>query len=767
MKKAIFMLKVALVVYLATQAFADYDLIALLYKKITGADLKTPLGINITNTFSFLLAAIFITTKEVRRSKRIGYYFSPETMRHLESHAASDAKSNANDFGHSLDESMRSIVSLRFPPMIPLQLSDILTTQGFELQKESAAEGVLKYVEELSPLEVATNAILSRLRQGTLARQFKLELHHKEKYAAVSINSGNPDTDSYLCIGAAQGETSNSPPPQLASEAAIRMFFESESQICRNFEAFSRFYRLVEKLPASYRQYGSPHFDAIQKTLIEEIDEILRLDPRFLTMKVLKGIVSFHQRNKSSRLLQETQTLFLETIANAREYNALWKRARKEANSPNASKKTNAAKIANQAPLSRETRYYVQGLSELFLGRIFAQSAHRFGVFDSDSRNYISKLKKAQKQLRHGIRLLGAARARYPLLARFNPLRRARIPLAYQTLGLIYHCHDFYDKNEVYYRNPKRRAGVAHSVKDLKNAVKIYSKGLTLCKKRIRSESPAFALHSSTRIHNNLGYARLYSSLIHCKLEKLELRAQPDFARAEFDLLFSGFETDTFSGYPLANLGLLYAMEGQWELSWKAGIAALDHRIYDKVKERRGKRNNHDALDANPSETAINAYRSELETAIDELAIQRPTLGTLTQQNWSYIEGISELSYGFLLRGLCESETREQFLCVGLEIHKRALKHFIYEEIEKPASIYEGCMDRFKNILTNFIRMYWHFDDRKHGVRLTPKLDRIHERLHAKVTALTQNWETNNPSKIELEAAVTAWLETVKTELNA
>ncbi|MGK0238111.1 MAG: hypothetical protein ACI92G_001575 [Candidatus Pelagisphaera sp.] len=764
----IFFAKIGIVVYLASQAFVDYDLVALLYQWIFKSSLQVPYGLNVGNTIAFALAAVFIIRKEVGRSKKISYLYSPESLELLNEERKQT--SLGMQFGSQLEAKLNSIVDQRFPPMIPLQFSDILTAQGFEFHKDDDADGFLQYVEELSPLEVATNAVLNWMRQEAEFKQYRLELHFKSGYDAVVINSGNPDTNAYLCVAQDNEEIGRDSVPQLASETALRMFFESESQICRDFEAFTRFYRLVEKLPHQYEQYGSEAFGAIRTELLQEIDSILKLDPRFLTLQVLKGIVFFHHENKSIKAFETAKAIFEEAIENAQQYNANRGRKRWRSFIPRFLRKFEEENASGNWMISRRTMYYVQGLSELFLARIFAQNAHRFGSFDLDPARFFKERREALKRVNHGIRFLNAARRRIPVLAWLAPWGRGRTLLAYQTKGLILHCHDFYDRDEVFAKKGDWWRSKSNSLKDLKRAVGVYEKGIALCGERRLGATEEYALHSGTRIQNNCGYARLYACAIEGKLNSKPLRNLPDFERAEYEFYYSGFESVTSFNYPMANLGLLYALEGDWERSWMAGVAALDRCVHRGVREAAT------LLEAKSntwiySAEKLSSYRLLLEEAVKRSGIACPSVDAPFDENWTYIEGISELSYGFLFRSLLDQQVEESddagkvFLEIGLRIHRRALERFAEEEKETVVDHCDATLQRLKNMMTNLIRSFWHFDNRTNQV-VDGRIELIHETLHERVGEIFHSLNSQNANAVALESSIDQWMITLEEALS-
>ncbi|EDY84112.1 hypothetical protein VDG1235_3742 [Verrucomicrobiia bacterium DG1235] len=775
MKITAFILKIAFVLYLASQTLYSYDLIDLAYQVITGSSLNFAFGINITNTILFAVGATYVIIVERKRSSRIGYYFTTKTAELLEQKESSSKK-----FGDELNANLSKIVEQAFPPMLQLQMSEILTTEGFGLNSKSEAEGLLDYVEDLSPMEVATAALLNRLRQEAQARQFKVELHLRENFQAVSIDSGNPESDTYICVKKRLENIDENDTlfAGLAEEAAQRMFFEAESQLCRDFAAFQDFYALAKQLHIAYQTYGTPDFDQHHSDLLARIDEILEKDPQFLTLQVLKGVIFFHHRNKSTGMFEQAQAIFEKAIADAKTYQRNRRISTRQSFTPSFLLKEKD--INNQPQIDRASQYYVTGLSKVFLARIFTQKAHRFGTFDAENTDFLSEYKNEKNSLQKGIRFLGAARARFPKFALLNPFSKlfplvgARLPLGFQTLALLYHCHDFFDQNEVNYRKRRKNSKTTNSSKDLKKAIHVYEKGLRVCEKHIQKKSPDFALHSSTRIQNNLGYARLYLSLIQCKATNQALREDKQFGTAEYNLYFSALESETFYSYPFANLSLLYSMEGEWDLSWKAGIAALDPRIYQTIRENRDAKLKTIPIDTPFSEKRNSDYRSELSSAISQICIQEPTQNSISSENWSFVEGISELSYGFLLRHICENKTgSSQNLQTGLALVQQALLRFQFEEVENAISPSETCLNRLKNVITNSIRMYWHFNslptERNAKTKLQERLARIHKNLHITAERLTVDWNPRNRTRNELlsltQEAQNTWLKSLEQEL--
>jgi hypothetical protein len=430
-------------------------------------------------------------------------------------------------------------------------------------------------------------------------------------------------------------------------------------------------------------------------------------------MQVLRGILYCHHRSKSIKAFDQAKTIFEEAIVHAHDYHENRKRVRRRALIPQFLLKEDDSQTTSSPKISRQTMRYVQGLSELFIARIFAQNAHRFGSYDNDPKQFLKDRRSIEKKLSNGIRFLGTARHRFPILGRLSFTNMTRFPLAYQVRGLLHHCHDYFDTDEVFFKNPSNRNRTSDAVKDLKRAIKIYLKGVTLCGKKQIGGSYKYALHTGTRIQNNCGFARLYRCLIEAKLNETMLGSFSELQSAEFNFYYSAVESELFFGYPFANLGLLYAMAGDWELSWKAGVAALDKEVYTKLRKL-GK-----GVDNNPntwiySASKLESYRANLNEAYEGLDRHRPSLDQPFDDGWSYPEGISELSYGFIFRGLWSKEKDKEtnFLKVGLKNHKQSLDLFIKEEQDE---LSESSHKRIKNILTNLIlafRQPYPFDQR-------------------------------------------------------
>jgi len=380
----LYLAKIGIILYLATQAFVDYDLLIILYNSIGGTQVEVPYGFNITNVILFLLGAFLITRKELSRSNKIAYFYSPESSKLLKPNGDSNVSEERID--HLLDRNMGSIFARQFPPTIPLQLSDILTTSGFEIHQEDDSESVLEYVEELSPLEVLTSKLFNWIRSEAQFKRFRLELHQEDHYHAIGVNSGNSETDVYLCWEQKQAmeqsiaANASTISERLAAEAALRMFFEAESQICRDFSAFERFFALVNHFSLLHNASGSREFDKIHAQVLEEIDEILVLEPSFLTMQVLRGIVACQDRSKSIQVYDEALDIFNRAILDAKRYYKNRKIEQKRAWIPSFLRREQDEK--KLISISKGTMLYTQGLSEVFKARIFAQNAHRFGKYD-------------------------------------------------------------------------------------------------------------------------------------------------------------------------------------------------------------------------------------------------------------------------------------------------------------------------------------------------------------------------------------------------
>ena len=289
----------------------------------------------------------------------------------------------------------------------------------------------------------------------------------------------------------------------------------------------------------------------------------------------------------------------------------------------------------------------------------------------------------------------------------------------------------------------------------------MYEKGIRLCGERKVGGSDEYALHSGTRIHNNCGYARLYACAIEGKLESKQLRSLPDFEKAEFDSYYAGFESATSFAYPLANLGLLYALEGDWERSWRAGVAALDRRAHEAVRER-ARLGEKDSGAWIYSPEKVGAYRISLMESIQSVGLDCPSIERPFDPSWSYIEGISELSYGFLFRSLIGEDTegqkpeRENYLKIGLMIHQRALQRFIEEENENMVDFRDATLQRIRNIMTNLIRSFWHFDNRINEVS-DARLDSIHDDLHMRVAEIFESWCGVESNGVSLKRSIDLW----------
>lgn len=398
----------------------------------------------------------------------------------------------------------------------------------------------------------------------------------------------------------------------------------------------------------------------------------------------------------------------------------------------------------------------------MFLARIFAQNAHRFGSFDADPARFFKERRKALKRVDHGIRFLNAARRRIPALAWLTPWGRSRTLLAYQTKGLILHCHDFYDRDEIFAQNRGWWRRKSNSLRDLKRAVGVYEEGIALCGERQLGATEEYALHSGTRIQNNCGYARLYACAIEGKLNSRPLRSLPDLERAEYEFYYSGFESVTFFGYPMANLGLLYALEGDWNRSWIAGIAALDRRVHQNVRKATTLSEAESNVWAYSPER-LGSYRSLLKEAVERGGIACPSIDAPFDENWSYIEGISELSYGFLFRSLIGQQVEASdvgggaFLEIGLRIHRRALERFVEEEKGAISDHWDATLQRLKNVMTNLVRSFWHFDNRANQV-IDVRIELIHETLHKRVGEIFQSLKGQNANAVALESSIDRWM---------
>ena len=764
----LYLAKIGIILYLATQAFVDYDLLVMLFNQISGAQFEVPYGFNITNVLLFFLGAFLITRKELSRTNKIAYYYSPESSKLLDAQGA--ATNGEERIDQLLDKNMGDIFTRQFPPTIPLQLSDIITTSGFEIHQEDASESVLEYVEELSPLEVLTSKLFNWIRSEAQFKRFRLELHKEHDYQAIGVNSGNSETDVYLCLEHkteaenAITASTTSISERLAAEAALRMFFEAESQICRDFTAFERFYALVKRFGELHEAAGSQAFDQLHQNVLKEIDEILKIEPSFLTMQVLQGIIACQHRSKSIQVYDEALKIFDQAIDDAKRYYKNRKRERRRAWIPAflRRKKEEEPRIS----ISKETMLYTQGLSEVFKARIFSQNAHRFGKYDNTFKTFLKERRKVEKELDHGIRFLGSAHNRTPIIGRLKERSMTRIPLAYQVQGFLHHCHDFFDKNEVFFRNPSKTDRKSDAATDLEQAIKVYSKGIELCGRLKVGGTPKYARHTGTRLHNNCGFTRFYHSFIEGKLNNQPLNDLPLFPQGKFDSYYSAFESDTFYEYPFANLGLAYSMEGNWEYAVMAGVASMNRQVYLKSKALR------EDLDPDPdawifSPAKLKTYEKLLTDAFAQSGAHIPTRDQPYLESWSYVEGISELSYAYIFHYLCEPGS-PQLLDLGLTLHRRALELFVQQETKSDSEANDVSNNRIKNIMTNLVRAFWHFDNRQQGID-AEKLEIVHQSLHQHIESNTKAWATIQPGtsewETEVELSINRWVQTLGSTL--
>ena len=193
----------------------------------------------------------------------------------------------------------------------------------------------------------------------------------------------------------------------------------------------------------------------------------------------------------------------------------------------------------------------------------------------------------------------------------------------------------------------------------------------------------------------------------------------------------------------------------------------MDKEVYTKLRKL-GK-----GVDNNPntciySASKLESYRANLNEAYEGLDRHRPSLDQPFDDGWSYPEGISELSYGFIFRGLWSKEKDKEpnFLKVGLKIHKQSLDLFIKEEQDE---LSESSHKRIKNIMTTLIRAFWHFDNRTHLIN-GAQLKMIHQSLHNKVDSLSATWTDS----VKLDApkwtllmneSVSNWMEALEQTL--
>jgi len=625
---------------------------------------------------------------------------------------------------------MENISLLGLPPTMPLQLEDILTTDGFKFEESEEEDSVLKYVEELSPLEVATNAIFNWLRNEALYKQFTLELHFRNDEYLVSVNSGNPNTDSYIRIGDNGSEI-----PTLARDAAHRVFFEAESRLCRDFDVFKEFYEIVSLINQSKEEKDENKRETIEISIQEKLRSSLEKEPEFLTLRLLQGITWFLNPSKDSSSMDKAEKLFTETKSDADAFFKNYKRHQRAKTFGSSSDES------DQEPMVDKRAYrYITGLSQIFLTRIFCQSAHRFGAFDKDPKRFKEEFKKNLKSISQATTLIRKA----------SPSHGKRFPLAYRIKAFSYHCHDFFDKEEVFHdrrTSDEKPEKDSDTGKELKEAVEIYSKGIEICDE-IDSKSPEYALHHKDAITNQRGFSNLYYSLIEAKRRKVPLREMPEFALAEQDLLWSFVCGTQRKRYALANLSILYGMAGEFDSAAKAGACSQIDNIGEYVDEFRIGERPPLVIKGTPDERTIESFHTILDQTWNETGAGYPTLENPFKNSWRYIEGINELSYGFVFKGLTQlfdgrdDDPDLTELSIGLRLHLRSLEVLCETEFQNE-QISDKAKTRFLNIITNFKRAFWHFDDRATLPMATAQpFDQIHTLLSHRIQTLSPKIET-------------------------
>jgi len=734
-KRFLISLKWLIIAYLASQAFFEIDLIKLLIRLIFDWSFELPLGLNLTNLVLFGGVAYYIVKKEWGRAKQIRYTFSPESSRLLKSQEPNDqlAREKCERFKIQFEEEMAKLSLWRLPPTMPLQLEDILTTDGFKFDEGDEAESVLQYVEELSPLEVATNAIFNWLRTEAQYKQFTLELHFKDDQNFVSVNSGNPTTDSY--IRADDGSTNI---PELARDAARRVFFEAESRLCRNFDVFNEFYDIVALINQSKAEPDESKRDSIEISIQEKIGDALKIEPEFLTLRLLRGIIWFLKRSKDAASIEKAEQIFEKTKNDADLYYKNYKRLRRS--------KTFGASTeeATLPPMVDKKVYrYTSGLSQIFLARIFCQSAHRFGAFDDDPKRFKEEFKSNLKRINKANTQIASA----------SPAHGKRFPLAYRIKAFSYHCHDFFDKHEIFYdsRSSERKPETESDTgRDLKKAVEIYSEGITICDE-IEEGAPEFALHHKDALSNQRGFSNLYFSLIEARRRNIPLREMAEFALAEQDLLWSFTCGAQRKHMALANLSVLYAMVGEYDLAIQASVCSQRKNIGELVDEFRIGERPELVIRGAPDERTISDFKTILDQTWHEAGAESPSTGNPYNESWDYFEGINEMSYGFVFKGLTQlfshSEENDDLsaLSIGIRLHLRSLEVLCETEIANQ-NVSEKAKTRFRNTITNFIRAFWHFDNRNAlpGSQNDP-FDQIHSLLTHQAKNLASKIDEINP----------------------
>lgn len=700
-KPLLIFLKWLIITYLASQAFFEIDVIQALVGYLLGFNFELPFGLNVTNLILFGVVAIYIIRKEWGRAKQIRYTFSPETNRILKSEVSTDqfARKKSELFKQHFEKEMEELSLCRLPPTMPLQLEDILTTDGFKFDEGDEEDSVLQYVEELSPLEIATNALFNWLRNESLYKQFTLELHFKNDEHFVSVNSGNPDTDSFIRIG-----DSSENIPALARDATRRVFFEAESRLCRNFDVFNIFYEIVALINHLETETSENKKNILEISIHEKLDDALKKEPEFLTLQLLQGIIWFLNPSKDTNLIDQAEKRFEGTKNNAETYFNNFKRLRR------AKTFGSSTEVFSNLPMvDKKVFQYLSGLSRIFLARVFCQRAHRFGFYDGIPEQFKEDFKRNLKSINKATNLIHSA----------SPNHGRRFPLAYRIRAFSYHCHDFFDKDEVFYDSRTADAKpekISDSGRDLKQAVEVYSNGIEICDE-IKSKTPEFALHHKDALANQRGFSNLYFSLIEAKRRNIALRKMPEFALAEQDLLWSFACGTQRKRYALANLSVLYGMAGEFDFAAKAGICSQIDNIAELVTEYRVGERPPLALEGKPNSRTIEGFKTILNQTWNEAGAEYPSLENPFSENWAYFEGINELSYGFVFKGLLQlfgnrgNDFDLSNLSIGLRLHTRSLE-VLCETQFKDKTIFNQARTRFSNTITNFVRAFWHFDDR-------------------------------------------------------
>jgi len=691
-----------LVFYLATQAFADFDLLVVAANAALASSWQPPLGLNLTNTLAFGGVSVYVVAKEWGRMRQIRYTFSRRSARLLRSEDPA-IRERALAFQEALEAHMARLSRRRFPPSFPLQLEDLLSSKGFAFEDADADDdGIIEYVEELSPLEVATNALFSWMRQEALFKQFTLELHLDGERPLVATRSGNPDTDTCVCLADGAGSEAIE---SLSREAALGIFFESESRLCRDFAAFKRFYEMVDLLDGAEEGRGEGGEGVDYEAVEAKIRQALAVEPEFLTLRLFLGIVWFRDPTKETAAVDRARALLEKVKEDAAAYYVNYRQARRW-----RLRRRRASAEAPKPEIDRRAYRYARGLCNLFLARIFCQYAHRFGAYHDAPEAFL-------RHHRENLKRIAQAAAD---LRRSTGSGGRRIPLAYRIRAFALHCHDFFDEEEIFYRGrrgPFRFGRLSDTGRDLKRAVAIYSKGLRSCG-GLEGASPEFARHHMDALANQRGFCHLYFCLIEGRRRRVALKTMPAFLWAEGDLLWSALCGPGRKKYALANLAILYGMSGDFERARLAGAASQMERIGDVLPalddESRPSLGHGGHLNRAEAQRLREAFEGSLVRA--KLAL--PALERPFDPAWSYVEGLNELSYAYVFEGLSrglrdglDAGARER-MAVGLRLHVRALEVLGRNEVAARASP-RAASRRLRNLMANFRRAHWHFDDRE------------------------------------------------------